>query len=207
MAAPQEPAHPETSPGAAADDRVPVFTRRGQAWCEVTHLEGARHRVRLGGLFHTAWMATLCNALAERRVSIDHMHARLGHDLSWIAELHVLPLPGAADPRGIGFIELAEGEEAAPSAALRIDSYRVLESRSFGGTLALSIEAHDSLGLLGSLLAQLAALGLYPVEMHIETHADRVYDSLWLRTADGQVPPPTSRSALVGLLSTCVPAT
>jgi hypothetical protein len=156
--------------------------------------------VRLGGLFHTAWMASLCNRLAEVDISIDHMHARLAHESSWIAELHVVAREGGADPKAISFLELTDGSDLEPPNPLRLDTYRVIESRSFGGTLALSFEARDALGLLGSLLASLASLGLYPVEMHIETRADRVYDCLWLWTAEGAAPSADTRMALETLL-------
>jgi hypothetical protein len=43
--------------------------------------------------------------------------------------------------------------------------------------------------LLGSLLAQLAKLTLYPIEMHIETKDGRAEDSLWLYT--DQAPRPS----------------
>ena len=52
----------------------------------------------------------------------------------------------------------------------------------------LTLEAADSLGLLGALLGGLAELELFPLELHIETRAGRAYDSLWLAGAAGTPP-------------------
>ena len=57
-----------------------------------------------------------------------------------------------------------------------------------------------ALGLLGTLLAKLAGLGLYPVEMHIDTQTDIASDTLWLGTADGGSPAPEQRDALCAAL-------
>ena len=81
-----------------------------------------------------------------------------------------------------------------------IDSYRLLESRDYGGTLMLTLEAPDSLGLLGSLLTRLALLGLVPVELHIETKAGRAYDSLWLGATGGGPPSDDARDAVAQVL-------
>jgi hypothetical protein len=143
----------------------------------------------------------LCNRLAGSRISIDHTHARLAHDQSWIAELHVLLLAGAPDPMTLPILELIEAEDAPSASGLRLDSYRLLESRDYGGTLMLTLEASDSLGLLGWLLASLAALSLFPVEMHIETRGGRAYDSLWVGGAAGNTPSAQARDALDRLLA------
>lgn len=161
-----------------------VFTRRGEAWSEVTELEPPAFRLRLGGAFQNAWLASLTGRLAERHLSIDHIHARLSGDDIWIAELHLLALRGAPDPSSIHYVELAQHPEPAPTTPFELDSFRLIESRDYGGTLMLSLEAKDSLGLLGSLLGSLARLGLLPIEMHIETREGRAYDSLWLAAHD-----------------------
>lgn len=183
-----------------------TFTRRGSAWCEVTPLAGGFFRLRVGGLLKTGWKAGLCNRLAEARISIDHMHARVSHDDAWIAELHVCPLDGAADPVTLPYIELSEDDDAPPSTELRLDSYRLIDSRDYGGSLMLTLEGPDKLGLLGSLLASMAQLSLYPVELHIETHGGRAYDSLWVRAAGGSVPSRETKDALEQVLAGSLPA-
>jgi hypothetical protein len=178
-----------------------AFTRRGEAWSEITRLDRTAFRFRIGGPFRGAWLATLSHRLAERHISIDHTHARLSGDETWIAEFHLLALPGAPDLLSADYIALAEAPSAAPASAFELDSYRLIESRDYGGTLMLTLEADDSLGLLGSLLGALAELGLHPLELHIETRGARAYDSLWLAAAGGAPPPATAREAAEQLLA------
>ncbi len=155
---------------------VSAFTRRGEAWSEATELEPSSFRVRLGGPFRGAWLANLSCRLAEQQISIDHVHARLNAEYIWIAELHLLGLGQAKDPLNIDYVARAEEADISTRPVFAIETYRLLESRDYGGTLMLTLEARDSLGLLGSLLTRLALLGLVPVELHIETKAGRAYD-------------------------------
>jgi UTP:GlnB (protein PII) uridylyltransferase len=116
----------------------------------------------------------------------------------------VLALDGAKDPMGVPYIELTEADDAVPSTTLRIDSYRLIDSRDYGGSLMLALEAPDTLGLLGALLASLAALALFPIEVHIETRAGRAYDSLWIGAAAGTTPSAQARDALDRMLANSV---
>jgi hypothetical protein len=178
-----------------------AFTRHGDAWAEVTLLRADEFRVRLGGLFRGAWMARLSTRLAEQALSIDHIHARLTTDQVWIAELHLLRLSPGVDPLSLDYAALAEDESQGPiSGRLVLDTFRLLESRDYGGSLMLTLEAPDSLGLLGALLVRLAQLQLFPVELHIETRAGRAYDSLWLAGAGGAPPSSDAHHALEELL-------
>src|SRR5260221_13007407 len=97
-----------------------AFTRRGEAWSEVTRLTGAAFRIRLGGPFHGAWLATLSNALAARHISIDHVHARLIGDETWIAEFHLLVSGGSPDLLTLDYIALAAGASTAPVGAFTL---------------------------------------------------------------------------------------
>jgi hypothetical protein len=178
-----------------------AFTRRDEAWSEATVLGPDEFRVRLGGLFHGAWMAQLSTRLAERELSIDHIHARLTTDQVWIAELHLIRLREGTDPLSLDYAALAEDDSEGPiSGSLVLDSYRLIESRDYGGSLMLTLEAPDSLGLLGALLVRLAQLQLFPVELHIETRAGRAYDSLWLAAAGGAPPASGALDRVVELL-------
>jgi hypothetical protein len=174
----------------------------GDSWFELTKLGEDAFRLRLGGLLHTAWMVALCNQLAHRRISIDRAHARLTHDV-WIAELRLVGLPGAADPSSLPYFELLESHDAPPAASLALDSYQVVETGDHGGTLMLTIEAEDALGLLGSLLDVLARLSLFPIEVHIETRSGRAYDCLWLAAAGRAPPPAGAKDALQQVLASC----
>jgi len=174
-----------------------AFTRQGEAWSEVTEVAPGTYRVRLGGPFRGAWLAHLCCRLAEQHLSIDHVHARLSGDTSWIAELHLLKLAASEsdrDPLAIDYTALAEESDFRTDPVFVIDSYRVIQSRDYGGSLMLTVEAPDSLGLLGSLLTRLALLGLVPVELHIETKEGRAYDSLWLRASGDESATPSSEA-------------
>ena len=177
-----------------------AFTRRGEAWWETTELARKSFRVRLGGPFRGAWLANLSCRLAERQISIDHVHARLTADSIWIAELHLLNLGTNDTPLAIDYAALAEETNIRTEPVFVIDSYRLLESRDYEGSLMLALEAPDSVGLLGSLLIRLALLGLVPVELHIETKAGRAYDSLWLCAAGGGRPTSDARDAVAQVL-------
>ena len=178
-----------------------AFMRHGEAWSEATELLRSSYRVRMGGAFRGAWLASLSRGLAARELSIDHLHARRTGNRLWIAELHLIALPSARDPLHIDYSSLTTAGEVAPSGAFELDSYRLIESRDYGGTLMLTLEAADSLGLLGSLLGGLAQLNLFPNELHIETRGGRAYDSLWLAGAGGSCPSTTLHRAASDLLS------
>ena len=177
-----------------------AFTRQGEAWSEVTELGPSSFRVRLGGPFRGAWLANLGCRLAEQQISIDYVHARLTSEYIWIAELHLVGLDQTADPLRVNYVALAAETEISTKPAFLIDSYRLLESRAYGGTLMLTLEAPDSLGLLGSLLTRFALLGLAPVELHIETKGGRAYDSLWLGVTGGGAPSDEARDAIAQVL-------
>jgi hypothetical protein len=174
---------------------------QAEAWYEVTGLDADTSRLRIGGLFRTAWMAALCNQLARHRLSIDRAHARLAQKDTWIAELHLVSLPGAADPTDLAYVDLIESDDAAPMAALALERYELVESADHGGTLRLTIEAEDALGLLGSLLDALARIELFPIEVHIETRAGRAHDCLWLAAAGRTPPTVEARDALRRVLA------
>lgn len=186
------------------EDGVAQGHRRDAAWFEVASRGETAYRLRLGGLLRTEWLAALCNRLARHHISVDHAHARLTHGETWIGELHLVALPGAPDPLGLPYVELTEDDDAAPAAVLSLSTYQLLESHDHGGTLKLTLEAPDALGLLGSLLASLASLALFPIEVHIETRSGRAYDSLWLAAAGHAAPSAETRDALEGLLASSV---
>lgn len=183
------------------DSPRPQLARDGATWSEVTPLGDGAYRVRLGGAFRPAWMATLCTSLSERRISIDRVHATRARDWSWLAELHVVALNAAHDPMTIPYVALAEADVAHEIAPLRLDRYELIESADHGGTLRLTLEAQDSLGLLGSLLSSLATLLLFPVELHIETRGGRAHDRLWLGGVGSSAPSGKAAEALRRLLA------
>lgn len=181
------------------DDRAREPSVQSPAWSEVTRLSDGSFRVRLGGSFGQGWLASLCSGLAEQRISIERAHAIRTRNLSWIAEFTAVPLVGAADPDHVPYLALAVTPVELDERPLRLTKFEI--ERCFDGTLKLAFQARDTLGLLGALLAKLAGLGLYPVEMHIDTQTDLASDVLWLCTADADSPSEALRDALESALS------
>jgi hypothetical protein len=183
---------------------LPSPKSQAPAWSEVTRNSDGSFRVRLGGSFGQGWLASLCCGLATRRISIERAHAMRTRNLSWIAEFTALIVEGAEDPDRVPYLALATTPVALDGQTLKLDSYQI--EACFDGTLKLSIEARDTLGLLGSLLDNLASLGLYPIEMHIETtQSDVACDALWLSTADGGSPSSELTRALEQMLQSALP--
>lgn len=172
-----------------------------RAWSEVKQTGERTYRIRLEGAFGPSWIASLCAELADRQLSIDRAHAMRSQNQTWVAELNVVALPGADDPLEIPYVELAEAGAPDASDPLQLARYTIEETPAHGGTLHLTIEAKDSLGLLGSLLSQLAMLFLFPIEMHIETREGRAQDSFWLGAVGAVSPGPRIRDSLDRVLS------
>jgi hypothetical protein len=181
--------------------RVTLAPSTDRAWSEVTQTGEGAYRIRLEGPFGPSWIASLCAELADRQISIDRAHAMRTINQTWVAELNVIALPGAENPLEIGYVELAEAGAPDASDPLQLDHYTIEETSAHGGALNLTIEANDSLGLLGSLLSQLAMLFLFPIEMHIETRQGRAYDSFWLGTVGATSPGPRIRDSLDRVLA------
>lgn len=180
----------------------PSASSQSRSWVEVTALVPRGHRVRLGGFFGPAFMANLCQGLAAQRISIERAHAMRARNGSWLVELHVQTLEGALDPSSLPYIALAESTRTHVDTQLTLDEYELVQSVDHGGTLKLTLEAADALGLLGALLAQIAGLSLFPIEMHIDTRAGRAHDCFWLRAMGEDVPSVASLHALDRVLST-----
>ncbi|MDB4989673.1 MAG: hypothetical protein JWN04_4851 [Myxococcaceae bacterium] len=185
---------------ASSSSRV-TLAPSDRAWSEVTQTSAGAYRIRLEGSFGPSWIASLCAELADRQISIDRAHATRTINQTWVAELNVLALPGAEDPLAIAYVELAESGAPDASDPLKLHGYTIEETGAHGGTLKLTLEAEDSLGLLGSLLSQLAMLFLFPIEMHIETRDGRAQDSFWLGTVGASSPGPRVQQALHRVLS------
>ena len=93
-------------------DAGSTFARRGAAWVEATQLTSSGFRLRIGGPFRGAWMASLSRRLAELHISIDHTHARRQGDELWIAELHLISLSLAHAPDLLSLDYIAFAEQA-----------------------------------------------------------------------------------------------
>jgi hypothetical protein len=173
------------------------------AWSDVSALGDSKYRLRLGGAFGSGWLARLCRGLASRRISIERAHAMRAPSNAWNVELHVSCLAGAEPISELPLLQLAAAD-APPSGPLELDRYQLDAATAHGGTLMLTIEATDTLGLLGSLLAELARLDLHPIEMHIETRNGRAEDQLWLYTERAARPSAEQQYALERVLDQAV---
>ena len=191
-----------SQPTLAPSDRASVRGRPA--------LAESADRIRLEGAFGPSWIASLCAELADRNLSIDRAHAMRTPNQTWVAELNVEVVVGiealaavadqaateTPDPLSIPYVELAEAGAPDASDPLALAHFEIEETSAHGGTLKLTIEAEDGLGLLGSLLSQLAMLFLFPIEMHIETREGRAYDSFWLGTVGATSPGSRMRDSL-----------
>lgn len=187
-----------------SDHRLPSYTPAGgaslrPAWSEVSAFGEGRYRIRLGGFLGPQWLSNLCRGMAEHRLSIDSAHAVRTRN-QWLIEFVVIALDGSSDPYDVPYVELAASPEAQETKTLALTCYGLERTSDHGGTLRLTLEAPDALGLLGALLSQLAAVALFPVEMHVATRQGRAHDCLWLAGRDGQEPSPEAEQALRALL-------
>ncbi len=162
-------------------DRSVEEVWRGRAVSRVHALGQQLYRVELSGTLRQGWLASLGLELASRNLSIDRGTARRGDKGVWNAEIDLVRLTDDVDPLGLSYVQLAESGRTVDAALpIRIDRYTLVDSPLHGGCLELSFDAADSLGLLGRVLADLAMLVLFPVELRVETNAGRVRDRLWL---------------------------
>jgi hypothetical protein len=89
---------------------------------------------------------------------------------------------------------------------LQLDGFELEATQDHGGSLLLTIDAHDMLGLLGTLLQRVAELELYPIELHIDTQKGLVHDRVWLGAKGGAVPSAEVEGALRAILQRAIPA-
>lgn len=170
---------------------------RGRALSRVRPIAAGGYRVDLEGPLRPGWMASLGLELAALNISIDRAVATRGAKGVWNAEIDIVQMAGGADPLQLPYVHLAETNRSADaSPPLALSRYTLIESPAHGGCLELAFEADDALGLLGRVLADLALLVLFPVELRIETSAGRVHDKLWLGGINGSAPPREARMRL-----------
>lgn len=173
-------------------------------WVKVESLRDRIATIRMGGPFGPTWIARLANGLASMRNSIERAHATRTRDGDWTAELDVAALDAGSAPDRIPFLELVSSASVPDRKPLSITRYELRHVRDHGGTLKLSLEAADALGFLGNLLASLAMIGLFPVELVVETRAGRAYDVLFLGGVGGVDPCDKAREALDRLMVTSI---
>jgi hypothetical protein len=138
---------------------------------------GRRHRLRMEGWFGPNWLASLCGELAQRGISIERATARRGRDATWTAELDLVALPRSEDPLTLSYVELTESDALLSVHPLQLLRYSLADTDDPSGSLVVTIEALDAVGLVSNFLGQLAMLLLFPVELHVETRGELAFDS------------------------------
>jgi UTP:GlnB (protein PII) uridylyltransferase len=174
--------------------------RAPSTWCEVRQHGHDVFRVRLSGFFAPTWMSSLCCGISRARLSIERAHAVRAANGSWMSEHYLRVLDESDDPTELPYLKLAQAAYRDPGRRLALTRYALVQTDDHGGTLKLSFEAPDAVGLLGALLTALSDFSVYPVEMHVETRGGRAEDSLWLSAIDGGLPRPESEQAIRALL-------
>ena len=170
--------------------------RGKQVW--VTHMGRASYQVRLEGAFRPGWVGNVCSGLASAGISVDRAYAARSPDARWRAEFDVRQLHSGPSPKDVPYALLADKEPNLDTPdTLVLESFSITPSAAHGGSLELAIEARDTLGFLGALLGKLAFVSLFPVELRVETHGDRVLDRLWLTGIGGSAPSVEARVMLL----------
>jgi hypothetical protein len=164
----------------------------GQA-SQVVELSPGVARVELKGELPLGWCGNLAGALSRRGVSIVRGNAdREG--TGWNVALEVVAENGT-NPRELDFAALAAEASPEPPASLRLESF-VLTLPRRGAPVELTVRGPDRRGFLAALLERLAALGLFPARISVETVHGMASDTLWLQGTGGQAPVERSIDAL-----------
>lgn len=165
----------------------------GQA-SQVVELSRGIARVELKGELPLGWCGNLAGALARRGVSILRGNAER-EGTGWNVLLEVIPEDGV-NPRELDFAALAaEGSPEPQSAAPRLESF-VLTIPRRGAPVELTVRGADRRGFLAALLDRLAALGLFPSRISVETVHGVAADTLWLQGPGAEAPTDRSIDAL-----------
>ncbi len=150
-------------------------------------------RVELAGELPLGWCGNLAGALSRRGLSIlrgnaDRQGAR------WHVVLEVSSEHGT-EPRELDFYELAGEPNPEPQGPPRLDSF-VLDVPRRSASVELTVRGPDRRGFLAALLERLAALGLFPARISVETVHGMAADTFWLQADGGQAPAEKTLGAL-----------
>ncbi|HEX5100601.1 MAG TPA: hypothetical protein VFV94_13925 [Polyangiaceae bacterium] len=156
---------------------------------QVVELSEGVARVELHGELPLGWCGNLAAALSQRGVSIVRGNAER-QGTGWNVILEVRAEEGV-DPRQLDFATLAAESSQETNGAPRLESF-VLTLPRRSAAVELTVRGPDRRGFLAALLEKLAALGLFPERISVETVHTMAADTLWLQGVAGQ--PPTERS-------------
>ncbi len=151
----------------------------------------------LWGALPVGWAGNLAQNCAVTRMNVRDGEAVRLTSGRWAGVFHLSPDDAGVEARQFDFaaMSLRRPRNFAPEGAMRLHKASVeLDPR--GGEAQAIVEAEDRLGLLGFVLAEFAALYLFPARLSVRTVGARVCDRFWLTGVGGS--PPGAR-AIAGL--------
>ena len=151
--------------------------------------------LQLSGCLPPDWSLRLARGLATRSIGLRNGYARRLEGEAWLARLELdHSRSGGPAP---DFLALATAcAPALASAAPPLLDLELAESADFGGCLHLEVHAWDAIGLLASVLGQVAAASLRAEELILETEGECAFHHLVLKGARGDAPAPAQRRRL-----------
>jgi hypothetical protein len=169
---------------------------------EIHRIGHGGYRLQLWGRLRPGWCGSLAEGLAGEGISLTSGFARKIGAMRWLAEFDLSQPPRATNPLVLDYLDIAGRELPAGSTRpVRLADYRLVRSRKHGGSLTLDVMGEDAVGFLGALLMRLAALSLFPEELHLESNDGRVHDRFHLVGIGRTEPSEQTAAALEELLS------
>jgi hypothetical protein len=152
-----------------------------------------------GEFLHPHWVAFLFSGLSANRVSVVSGTAQQRSLATWSAAFQLDFTQSPAIPEQVDYLGLTDQEQLPLSLEVpTISTFQVL--RRGDESLEVRVQAPDQLGFLGRFLGKLCMLGLFPVEMAIDTPGGRIQDSLVFRGIAGLPPNEATRQRLESVL-------
>jgi hypothetical protein len=156
-----------------------------------------------GEILHPHWVAFLFSGLGACHVSVVAGQAKQRSIVSWEATFRVDLSRCPTPAKSLNILGMMNQEQLPLNVEIpHLTSYQIV--RRPDESLEVRVQGPDQIGFLGRLLAKLCMLGLFPVEMTIDTVAGQVQDSLVFRGIAGVAPNEATRQRLDSLLQSAV---
>lgn len=147
------------------------------------------------GALPVGWAGNLARNCAVARMSVRDGEAVRVAPGRWAGVFGLAPDGEAVEARQFDFaaMSLRHPRSFAPTGEVRLDE-ATLEIDPRSVEVRVAVEAEDRLGLLGFLLAEFAALFLFPEHLSVRTEGSRVRDRFGLTGVGGS--PPGARAVV-----------